>query len=177
MLIKVSDVRDAIEEVWITLLWTKINKIDTYSEDFFWKWEHVQFRGFQSKKNKNEEIKSDVMALHPRHIVNWVSLFVFKLKDLELKLMSLSTLWMVLKNMGLVKKLGPTLYFNDRYWEVIKVWGKVLLLHFCANYCCCPRQIQYCKRKERKKKIELWRSHWYLFKSERKKSQWPRLIC
>jgi len=53
MLIKVSDVRDAIEEVWITLLWTKINKIDTYSEDF-WKWEHVQFRGFQSKKNKKK---------------------------------------------------------------------------------------------------------------------------
>ncbi len=36
---------------------------------------------------------------------------------------------MVLKNMGLVKRLGPTLYFNDRYWEVIKVRGMVMWLH------------------------------------------------
>jgi len=81
----------------------------------------------------------------------------FKLRDLELKLMFLSTLWMVLKNMGLVKKLGPTLYFNDRYWEVIKVWGMVMLLHFSADYCCCPRQIQYCKKmKEGKRKKKNW---------------------
>ena len=59
MLIKISDVRDAIEEVWITLLWTKINKIWYLFRRFFWKWEHVQFRGFQSKKNENEEVKKN----------------------------------------------------------------------------------------------------------------------
>ena len=61
---------------------------------------------------------------------------------------------MVLKNMGLVKKLGPTLYLNNRYWEVIKVWGKVMWLHFSADYCCCPRQTQYCKRKREREKKE-----------------------
>ena len=44
------------------------------------------------KKNENEEVKNknDVMALHPRHIENWVSLFALNLKDLDLKLMFLS---------------------------------------------------------------------------------------
>ena len=33
------------------------------------------------KKMKNEEVKkNDVMALHPRHIGNWVSLFALNLK-------------------------------------------------------------------------------------------------
>ena len=32
------------------------------------------------KKNKNKRIKGDVMALHPRHIGNWVSLFALNLK-------------------------------------------------------------------------------------------------
>jgi hypothetical protein len=33
-----------------------------------------------SLKKKKKEIKSDVMALHPRHIENWVSLFALNLK-------------------------------------------------------------------------------------------------
>jgi len=33
-----------------------------------------------SLKNKNKRIKGDVMALHPRHIENWVSLFALNLK-------------------------------------------------------------------------------------------------
>ncbi len=67
---------------------------------------------------------------------------------------------MVLKNMGLVKGLGPTLYFNDRYWEVIKVWGMVMWLHLVQMINDVPGKFNIAKeKKRRKKKIELWRSH------------------
>ena len=61
--------------------------------------------------------------------------------------------------MGLVKKLGPTLYFNNRYWEVIKVWGKVMWLHFSADYVVVPGKfyIVFLKKREVGKKKLLLR--------------------
>ncbi len=41
---------------------------------------------------------------------------------------------MILKNMGLVKGQKYTLYFNDRYWEVIKVWGMLICFTIFSAY-------------------------------------------
>ncbi len=80
MLIKVSDVRDAIEEVWITFLWTKINKIDTYSEEFCESENMSSFVVSSLKKIKVKKLKVMLWLYIPRHIENWVSLFTLNLK-------------------------------------------------------------------------------------------------
>ena len=57
MLIKISDVRDAIEEVWITLLWTKINKIWYLFRRFCESENMSSFVVSSLEKMKNEEVK------------------------------------------------------------------------------------------------------------------------
>ena len=64
MLIKVSDARDAIEEVWITLLWTKINKIWYLFRRFCESENMSSFVVSSLKKNeKNEEVKKKLKKM------------------------------------------------------------------------------------------------------------------
>ncbi len=60
---------------------------------------------------------------------------------------------------------------------MIKVWGGVMWLYFSADCCCCPRQIQYCKREKKEKKKLSYDGAIDIYLRVREKSQWPRLIC